>query len=569
MIIISTLISKIIDFTFLYFENTLDLLFIFPVLCILIAFIHSVYDTRKEETINITILFATLSFLQTVIFVTTVMKNLTKDSINISEFKYFPKIISIGNNIDFYVIIDNISGLHLLITSFVIFICVIHVICNAYKKKGMLLGLLFLIQLLLYIGFSCPNFFIFYVCFEASLIPFFILIATWGSREEFRIASAFRLMFYTLVFSAPLFISLIFLFSNDRSFDFTHIKFFTTQITFLQKVFVLSALLSFFVKVPLIPFHSWLPDAHSEAPTIGSMLLAGVILKLGTYGLYRVMWPYTALEQSSLNVELFMFSAAIFTALVSCYLLIREIDMKRIIALYSINHMSFVVLGFCTTHIGLSGSMIINASHCFSSVGLFFLVGQLYSRFHDRTITELRGIGVLLPIFSFFFVVLFLANMSFPGTFNFFGEFFVISSLNVKFMDYYILITSSTSITIDALYKLYWFFLLICSLILVGITTVRLLTNLLFGTRMFLPDTNFFRDTQFNSTENDLDTSVSSSESSAEHDTTSYPAHEDMQFPEIITIVLIFLFIITPFFCFDDISLYFDPKLSYSSRLFS
>lgn len=293
--------------------------------------------------------------------------------VNFVNFRYLEACYSIGNNIDFYAVIDNISALHIIITAFVITVCFINITFNTPKRIDALTFLLFIIQFLLYVGFSCPNFFVFYTCFEASLIPFFLIVGIWGGREEFRIASAFRLIFYTLVCSTPLFISLIYVFSIDKSFDFTHIKFFTSQTVLFQNIFIISALLSFFVKVPVIPFHSWLPDAHSEAPTLGSILLAGVMLKLGTYGLYRLMWPLTKLDSSILDLKTFIISIAIFTICMSCYLLSREIDIKRIVALYSINHMGFVVLGLCMNQYGVTGSMVINASHCLSSVGLFFL----------------------------------------------------------------------------------------------------------------------------------------------------------------------------------------------------
>lgn len=527
-----------------FLENTPDLIFILPLIGIIVSPLAYLFF-NKEEVKHFFLGFAILTLFQNTYQAYKLIK-LNSSTTDFVEFKYLKNSYSLGNNIDFYVVIDNISALHIIITAFVITICFINITFNAPKRLDALTFLLFTIQILLYVGFSCPNFFIFYTCFEASLIPFFLIVGIWGGREEFRISSAFRLMFYTLVCSTPLFMCLIYVFSVDKTFDFTHVKFFTSQTVFFQSIFTISALISFFVKVPVIPFHSWLPDAHSEAPTIGSMLLAGVMLKLGTYGLYRLMWPLMKLDSSIIDLKTFIISISIFTICISCYLLSREIDIKRIVALYSINHMGFVVLGLCMNQYGVTGSIIINASHCLSSVGLFFLVGQLYTRLHSRKITDIRGLAFSVPLFSFFTVLLFLANMSFPSTLNFTGEFSVIVSVTTIFLVTEVSTNTSGFINIFFIFfTSVWYIVFVFSLIWVGITSVRFMTTILFST----PD--IFQNKQYKSTISD---SV---------------LLEDAKSYELLVLITLIVILVLSAIMFSDISTFFDPKLSYSTRLIS
>jgi NADH-quinone oxidoreductase subunit M len=535
-------LEDIIKFIF----STPDFIFIIPLLGMIISpFLYLFF--KKDEVKYFFLTFSVVSLFQNS-YQAYKLIILNDSTINFVKFKYIESSYSIGNNIDFYVVIDNISALHIVITAFVISVCFVNITFNTPKRIDALTFLLFTIQILLYVGFSCPNFFIFYTCFEASLIPFFLIVGIWGGREEFRIASAFRLIFYTLVCSTPLFISLIYVFSSDKSFDFTHLKFFTSQTIFFQNIFIISALFSFFVKVPVIPFHSWLPDAHSEAPTLGSMLLAGVMLKLGTYGLYRLMWPFFKLESSLIDIKTFIISIAVFTICMSCYLLSREIDMKRIVALYSINHMGFVVLGLCMNQYGVTGSIVINASHCLSSVGLFFLVGQLYSRLHSRKLSDIKGLAFSVPFFSFFLVLLFLANMSFPSTLNFTGEFSVIASVSTLF----VFTEATTGVSgisefLTFFYNNFWYMTFAFSLIWAGIISVRFITVLLFSSPDLVRTST-------------LRANLSSNDTVLLEDAKSY---------EIFILFVLTFTLIASALMFSDISIFFDPKLSYSTRLIS
>lgn len=455
-------------------------------------------------------------------------------------FKYLPSEYKVTTGVDWFVIIDNISALHIIITGFIIIICFVHAFFNVKERFNLLAFLLFTVQLLLNVSFSCPNIFIFYICFEATLIPFFLIIAVWGSRNEFKISAAYNLIFFTLFFSVMLFGYLALSIPSNATPNFTHIALFT--ITFgAQFIFIFVAIISFSVKVPLIPFHSWLPNAHGEAPTIGSMLLAGIILKVGTYGFYRLLWPAILISTNYLDLKIFLIFLSTLTILVSCLLLVHETDLKRIIALYSINHIGFVIMGLCITKEGVIGSMVINASHCLSSAGLFFLVGQLYQRIHSRNIAEVRGLAAAVPFLSLFTTTLFLANMSFPITLNFIGEFAVLTSFaNIFGLESTF---NSNSSLIQMVLAHTWWTILVGSVIFIGIISVRFLIILLFSTKDIPEfDGNFFHVNNIKL--------------------------EDAKLYEVIILSVIVVTLIFTAIFFVDISIFFDPNMSYSTRLY-
>lgn len=277
--------------------------------------------------------------------------------------------------------------------------------------------------------FCSTHLLIFYLLFESVLIPMFILVGIWGSRER-KIFASKQLLLYTLFGSLFVLNAIIYFLLNNGSADINIIN---SVILEPEVEFVLWSLFffGFCIKVPMMPFHLWLPEAHVEAPTAGSVLLAGVVLKLGSYGFVRFLiylWPFISLYFIPL-VFLLATISIIFGSLIT----LRQIDIKKIIAYSSVVHMNFSLLGLFSFSLpGLLGGLIATLSHGFISSGLFLSVGVLYERYHSRLLKYYGGIAQLMPFFSVFFFFLTLGNISFPFTLNFLGEFLIILGLFYK-----------------------------------------------------------------------------------------------------------------------------------------
>lgn len=270
---------------------------------------------------------------------------------------------------------------------------------------------------------------IFYLLFESVLIPLFILVGIWGSRER-KIFASSQLLLYTLFGSLFVLNAIIYFLLNSGSAEISIIN---SVLLEPGVEFVLWSLFffGFCIKVPMMPFHLWLPEAHVEAPTAGSVLLAGVVLKLGSYGFVRFLiylWPFISLYFVPL-----IFLLATISVIFGSLITLRQIDIKKIIAYSSVVHMNFSLLGlFSFSASGLLGGLIATLSHGFISSGLFLSVGVLYERYHSRLLKYYGGIAQMMPFFSVFFFFLTLGNISFPFTLNFLGEFLIILGLFYK-----------------------------------------------------------------------------------------------------------------------------------------
>lgn len=327
-------------------------------------------------------------------------------------FKFFSVQYSLG--------IDGISLFFILLTTFLIPVCILLSWESiTYRVKEFLI-LLILTEFLLINVFSVLDLFFFYIFFESILIPIFLIIGVWGSRQR-RVHAAYQFFFYTLAGSILLLLAICWI---SVRYQTTNIDFlFLMKIPIEYEVFLWWAFfISFAVKIPMIPVHIWLPEAHVEAPTAGSVLLAGVLLKLGTYGIIRFLLPtfptLTVYYQPLLCT--FCLVGVIYSSLTT----IRQIDLKKIIAYSSIAHMNYALLGlFTNTSCGLEGSLYLMIGHGIVSSGLFICIGILYDRYHTRNILYYGGLVNFMPLFSIFFFILILANIGFPGTINFIGEF--------------------------------------------------------------------------------------------------------------------------------------------------
>ena len=282
----------------------------------------------------------------------------------------------------------------------------------------------FLIMEGLMIGvFSSMDAILFYLFWEAMLIPMFLIIGVWGGSN--RVYAAIKFFLYTLIGSLLMLVAIIYLyFASDHSFDIA--SFHATPLTYTTQVLIFLAFFAAFaVKVPMFPVHTWLPDAHVEAPTGGSVILAAITLKMGAYGFLRFSIPITPDASSELAIWVIGLSliAVVYIALVA----LVQRDMKKLIAYSSISHMGFVTLGFFIFDTqGMEGAIVQMISHGFISGALFLCVGVLYDRMHSREIDSYGGVANVMPVFSVFLVFFAMSNAGLPGTSGFVGEFLVI-----------------------------------------------------------------------------------------------------------------------------------------------
>jgi len=281
----------------------------------------------------------------------------------------------------------------------------------------------FLVLETLMVGLFCAlDFVLFYMFFEGVLIPMFLIIGVWGGSN--RIYSAFKFFLYTFLGSILMLLGVIAVYFETGTTDIT-VALTHAFPAGLQKWLWLAFFASFAVKVPMWPVHTWLPDAHVEAPTAGSVILAGILLKMGGYGFVRFSLPMFPLASSYFTPLIFTLSAiaVIYTSLVA----LAQIDMKKLVAYSSIHHMGFVTMGtFAMTSEAVQGAMIQMLSHGLVSGALFLCVGVLYDRLHTHEITRFGGLIDRMPAYAFVFMVFTLANVGLPGTSGFVGEFLVL-----------------------------------------------------------------------------------------------------------------------------------------------
>ena len=339
---------------------------------------------------------------------------------NVSYYQYV-ETIKLGLNIlniDFNFGLDGLSVYFFYLTSLLIFICVLFS-WESEKLKENLINLL-LLELLLLLVFSVLDLFLFYVFFEAILIPMFFLIGFLGSRAR-KIRAAYLLFFYTLFGSLLMLVGLIYIYSKVGSLNIEYICSFSFS-EFEQRCLWIAFFLSFASKIPMFPFHIWLPEAHVEAPTIGSVLLAGILLKLGVYGFLR--YSLTLFPVACLYFSPLVYLLSIIGIIYASFTAIRQTDIKRIIAYSSIAHMNLITIGIFSFNItGIEGSLLQSISHGFVSGGMFLMVGILYERYHSRLLYYYGGLVHVMPLYSVYLLIFTMANIALPGTSSFVGEF--------------------------------------------------------------------------------------------------------------------------------------------------
>ncbi len=366
-----------------------------------------------------------------------------------ADFQFLEEKQWIVNFIKYKVGVDGVSILFVVLTAFITPICIIAT-HNSVKvrKKDFFLALLLMETMML--GVFCSlDLFIFYLFFEAGLIPMFLIIGIWGGIR--RVYSAFKFFLYTLLGSIFMLIAIIFIYLKSGTTDIQALLKFDIAQSY-QYWLWLGFFTSFAVKTPMWPVHTWLPDAHVEAPTSGSVILAAILLKMAGYGFIRFSLGLFPVASSYFAPLIFSLSiiAIIYTSLVA----LMQKDMKKLIAYSSVAHMGFVTIGiFAFNSQGIEGGIFQMISHGIVSAALFLCVGVVYDRMHTREISDYGGVVNTMPRYSVIFMIFILAGLGLPGTSGFVGEFLVL--VGVFKSNYLVSFLAATGVVLSACYSLW------------------------------------------------------------------------------------------------------------------
>jgi len=364
-------------------------------------------------------------------------------------------------NIHYHLGVDGISMPLILLTTFTT-ILVVAAGWEVIQNKAAQYMAAFLIMEGLMVGvFAALDSILFYVFWEAMLIPMFIVIGIWGGPN--RVYATIKFFLYTFLGSVFMLVALIYMYTQSGSFGI--LDFHALPLSMDEQILIfLAFLIAFAVKVPMWPVHTWLPDAHVEAPTGGSVILAAIMLKMGAYGFLRFSLPIT--PGASAELDWFVILLSLIAVVYIGFVALAQSDMKKLIAYSSISHMGFVTLGFFLAFsiyentgsyqgaaLGIEGAMVQMISHGFVSGALFLCVGVLYDRLHSREISAYGGVANTMPIFAGFAVLFAMANTGLPGTSGFVGEFMVI--LAAAKANFWIAFLAATTLIIGAAYTLW------------------------------------------------------------------------------------------------------------------
>jgi len=355
-------------------------------------------------------------------------------------------------NIQYAVGVDGISILLVLLTALLCPLCVLCSWTAITTRVRAFMMLILLVEGAMIVVFTALDLFLFFMLWEITMIPMYFMIILWGGPD--RNAAGIKFVLYSLTGSLLLLVGILGLYlEGGRTFDIVAL----TNHTYSSDVqfwIFLAFFLAFAIKMPMLPFHTWLPDAHSEAPTAGSVLLAGVLLKMGGYGFLRFCLPM--FPEASAQFAPFILWLSIAAIIYGGYMALAQSDFKKLVAYSSISHMGFVTLGiFVFNSQGIQGAILQMFNHGITTGALFLVVGQLYDRTHSRLISDYGGLHKTMPRFVALFCLFSVASFGLPGTCNFIGEFLVL--VGTSFKSFVMVLLAMGGIVLAAAYMLWMF----------------------------------------------------------------------------------------------------------------
>jgi len=413
---------------------------------------------RQEETVKtLALMISVVTFLLSTLLYKDF--DITTHEMQFVEFAYWIEAF----NINYYLGIDGIAMPLIILTTFITVLVILAGWEVIEKRISQYLAAFLIMEGLMIGVFSAVDAMLFYVFWEAMLIPMFLIIGIWGGPR--RVYATIKFFLYTFLGSVFMLVAFLYLYSQSGTFNILELQNLPLEAG-AQKLIFIAFLLAFAVKIPMWPVHTWLPDAHVEAPTGGSVILAAIMLKLGGYGFLRFSLPIT--PDASLYFDTAMILLSLIAIVYIGFVALVQQDMKKLIAYSSISHMGFVTLGFFVGFsiyaatgstegavFGLEGAMIQMISHGFISGALFLCVGVMYDRVHSREIKDYGGVVNTMPHFAAFMMLFAMANAGLPGTSGFVGEFVVI--LSAYQANFWIAFMAALTLILGAAYTLWMY----------------------------------------------------------------------------------------------------------------
>ena len=426
-------------------EGILSGLILLPLIGLAFIFLFTRDDTDPANVRTWTLLVTLATF----IFSIALWWNFKNDTAAFQFVENRPWFKGLG--ISYHLGIDGISLFMILLTTFLTPICIL-ASWESIKTRVRAFMMAFLLLESLVIGVFCAlDMVLFYLFFEAMLIPMYLIIGIWGGKQ--RVYASYKFFLYTLAGSVLLLLAMLYLYFNFGTTDIPSLMATVPTLPLnVQKWLWLAMFASFAVKVPMWPVHTWLPDAHVQAPTAGSVILAGILLKMGAYGFLRFSLPM--LPDASIYYTPMVFYLSIIAVIYTSLVALMQEDMKKLIAYSSVAHMGFVTVGiFSNTIQGVEGALVQMISHGLVSGALFLCVGVVYDRMHTREIAHYGGLVNRMPYYAFVFMFFTMASVGLPGTSGFVGEFLVLAG--VYQTDSLIAFLTATGVVLGATYALW------------------------------------------------------------------------------------------------------------------